>query len=133
MKKMPLIALPLLLFASAAIGQRAELHLVNNSARTLTIKIMQENGPTADTLYSILSVSPYGRATEYFAQTGNYFLKTEAVLTNKAPVYTKGNPFQVYVGSNGYSVLTITYSITESNAPNPMEGARISKDEFDRN
>lgn len=132
MKKILFITTLLLLFALAAIGQRAELHIINTSARSLTIKIMKENGPADHVLYSTLSVIPYGRATEYFAQTGNYYLKTEAGLEGKDFIYTKGNPFQVYVGSNGYSVLTITYSITENNVPNPLAGNRISKGEFDR-
>lgn len=132
MKKILYILLPLLLPAIAAVGQRAELHLVNNSARNLTIKVMQKNSPSTDTLYSILSVTPFGRATEYFAQTGNYYLKTAASLQEKEIIYEKGNPFQVYVGTDGYSVLTITFSITESNVSDPLKGRRISKSEFDR-
>lgn len=133
MKKILFITLPLLLFTLATIGQRAELHLVNNSARNLAIKIMQKNGLAADTLYSNLSILPNGRATEYFSKTGYYYLKIEASLKDKESVYTKGNPFQAYIGTDGYSVLTITYSITESNAPNVLDGRRISKSEFERN
>ena len=133
MKKTLFATLPLLLLALAAIGQRAELHLVNNSDRSLTIKVMRANGPTTDAVYSVLSVIPYGSTTEYFAQTGDYYLKTEASLKDKEPVYTKGNPFRVYVGTDGYSVLTITYSMTESNMPDPIAGSRISKSELDLN
>ncbi len=131
MKRTFFTTLSLLLFAFVAIGQRAELHLVNNSARNLTIKVMQKNGPRADTLYSILSVIPYGRVTEYFAQTGSFYLKTAASLQEKETIYEKGNPFQVYVGTDGYSILTIAFSITESYAPDPLKGRRISKSEFD--
>ena len=131
MKKILSILLPQLLLAIAVIGQRAELHLVNNSARSLTIKVMQKNDSTADTMYSILSVSPNGQASEYFAMSGSFYLKSAASLQDKDTIYEKGNPFQVYVGNDGYSVLTITYSITESNVPNPLNGKRISKSEFD--
>jgi len=131
MKKILFTSFPLLLLAFVATSQRAELHLINTSARTITAKVMQGHGPMEDTLYSTLSISPYGQANEYFAQSGNFYLKTAASLQDKETIYEKGNSFQVYVGADGHSVLTITFSITENNAPNPLVGRRISKSEFD--
>lgn len=122
-----------LTFPISGVCQRAELHLVNTSARSLTIKVMEEITTRNDTLQSVLTVHPYSRKVEYFTKTGDYYLKTEASLAGKESIYTKGNPFRVYVGSDGYSVLTITYAITESTAPDPVAGSRISKIEFDRN
>ena len=54
-------------------------------------------------------------------------------LDGKDPVYTKGNPFRVYVGRDGYSVLTVTYTFTETYVQNALDGRQISKVEFDRN
>ena len=56
-----------------------------------------------------------------------------AEMDGAETVFTKGNPFEVYVGADGYSVLTVTYNIRESNVANPMDGRRISKKEFDQN
>ncbi|TNE53611.1 MAG: hypothetical protein EP344_14810 [Bacteroidetes bacterium] len=120
-----------LLFSVPALAQRAELRLVNTSERTLAIKVIQQTD-TGGVLHASLTIPPLGRTTEYFSQTGHFFLKTKAELQGRETVYTKGNPFKVYVGSDGYSVLTVTYSITESNTASPLEGQRISKSEFDR-
>ena len=96
----------------------------------MRIKIMEAGGVG---LHGTMTVAAYSEATEYFAENGSFYLKTEAVLRGKQPVYKKGKAFQVYSGSDGYSVLTITYSITETNSYNPTEGKQISKSEFDRN
>lgn len=58
-------------------------------------------------------------------------LKTKATYPNKKPVYKKGDPFKVYVGSDGYSVLTISFTIKESALPDSMGGKQISESEFE--
>lgn len=75
-----------------------------------------------------------GQVSDHFAQTGNFFLKTAASLAGKTTIYKKGDPFEVYVGRDGYSVLTITFAIKENAVYDFMDdGEQISKDEFDRN
>lgn len=133
MKKIYFVFLFVAFFNLFAIAQKAELHIVNNSERLLTLKIMRDGGTSEDSKYSILTVSPHTSSTEYFSETGHYYLKTKAEKTGTETIYKKGDPFEVYVGSDGYSVLTITYTIKESNVKNPMEGKEISKSEFERN
>ena len=60
-------ALLLLGMSDSALAQRAELRLVNQSARVLTIKVVQLQANGQDTLYSTLTVAPQSRNTEYFA------------------------------------------------------------------
>ena len=55
------------------------------------------------------------------------------MLKGKDPVYQKGRPFQVTNDENGYSVLTLTFSIRESTVPQVAGGKQISKLEFDQN
>ncbi|OWY25787.1 hypothetical protein BVG80_01500 [Sphingobacteriales bacterium TSM_CSM] len=121
-------------FFCSALFAQAELHIHNNSGRTLTVKIMQLQGrfSAEDNLYSVLSVGPYQRAVEYFSQTGYFYLKTKAAKPGTEPLYSKGDAFEVYVGSDGYSVLTITYDVAES-AINPLDGKQISRAEFEKN
>ena len=64
-------------------------------------------------------------------RTDNYNFKTKATYPGRKPVFKKGNPFRVYVGIDGYSILTITFSIQESNLPDPMSGKQISEAEFE--
>ncbi len=128
MKKFFLLNLLLSILALRMTAQRAELHVVNHSSRQLTVKIMKKSGAR----FSLLQIGPQGRSTGYFEHTGEFFLKTKAVLSGKEILYKKGDPFRVLVGSGGYSILTITYSINESAASNPMDGEQISRDEFEK-
>jgi hypothetical protein len=107
---------------------QARLHFVNQSSRQMEVKVMEEG----DGLYITFTVEPWGRHTCYFPQTGQYYLKTKASLAGRDPLYKKGDYFRVYVGNDGYSEITVTYSITESNI-NISSGKTISKSEFDRN
>jgi hypothetical protein len=130
MKKLILffvLSLAMLHFCDA---QSAELHIKNNSGRTMLIKIMNSN---TNRLYRTLRLSAYENVTEYFSETNKYYCKTEARKQGSESIYEKGKAFEVYVGRDGYSVLTITFSVSESNSPNVLGGSRISKDEFDRN
>lgn len=122
-----------LLMSFTSLAAQAELHIHNNSGRTLTVKIMklESRFSTIDNLYSVLTVAPYQRATEYFSNTGYYYLKTKATKSGTEPMYSKGDAFEVYVGNDGYSVLTITYDIAES-AINPLDGKQISRAEFEK-
>lgn len=127
-----LLSIILLCFQVAAIAQQARLDIRNNSDRFMEIKVMQYSY-AAEVLYRKVSVAPRATESVYFPQTGNYFLKSKAIYQGKNPIYKKGKEFNVYVGDDGYSVLTITYSITESNSFNPTEGKQISEAEYEKN
>jgi hypothetical protein len=123
-------ALCLVLLSNTAHAQ-ARLIIENNSQRQMTVKVMNtSNG--ADTLHQTISIVPVGTQTVYFSETGDYFCKTMAVLSGRDPVYQKGEAFRVYNGRDGYSVITLTFSITESAVPQVLGGKEISKREFDR-
>ena len=126
LKSIKISIFTLFLFNSLlGIGQ-ARINIVNNSERQLKVKIMHKSGGT----YATLTVGAYETETEYFQETGNYYLKTKGSLRGKKAVCKKGNPFKVYNGTDGYSVLTITYSIRGGVSD---EGRGISEEEFDRN
>ena len=131
MKKIYFLNLLFSFIAVKAVSQKAELHIVNNSGRMLTVKVMHHNPGSGDSRFSLFTVNPHSASVEYFAKTGRYYLKTKAELKDKETIYKKGNPFEVYVGRDGYSVLTITYTITEKAVKNPMEGKEISRGEFE--
>lgn len=123
------VALWISLFASTSWAENAQLILNNNSGRTMAIKVMRDNG----TLYSSgHNVAANSSLTIYIPNTGNYYLKIKAIHFSNPPVYTKGNPFKVYVGADGYSVLTITFSLKESRTPSPLEGRSINKNDFEK-
>lgn len=110
---------------------QANLTIENNSKRSMTVKVMKGFG-TGD-LFQTVTISPFGSSTVYFSESGYYFTKTKAVLSGKDPIYRKGESFEVTNDSRGYSVLTLTFSITESSVPRATGGKQISKTEFDKN
>jgi len=123
-----------LFFSVLTYCQQAELHIENKSGRQMTIKVMSTDAyGSSSNLHSTFIISPHSKEVRYFSKTGYYFLKTKAVLNGRDPIYKKGDPFEVYVGRDGYSVLTLTYSIQESNYYNPTDGKTISRSEFERN
>ncbi|HLT73030.1 MAG TPA: hypothetical protein VKZ75_10280 [Cyclobacteriaceae bacterium] len=125
--------LPVFVFLFHLVGaQRAELHIDNNSMRTLEIKIMKGHPDRSTGLYTKFTINPYGRTTKYFSSTGDYFMKVKAMRPERKPAYSKGDPFRVYVGADGYSVMTITYSIQETTTSvNPLNGETISEAEYE--
>lgn len=121
----------LLLFASFQVQAQARLTVENNSQRSMTVKVMK--GIESGTLHETVLIEPFGSKTIYFSESGSYFTKTKAVRTGTQPVYQKGKPFQVTSNERGYSVMTLTFSITESAVPQITGGKQISKIEFDKN
>lgn len=117
---------------SVCLSAQARLTIENNSQRSMTVKVMKGYGDDGS-LHETVTISPYGNKTIYFSQSGYYFTKTKAVLNGKEPVYQKGQPFQVTNDDTGYSVMTLTFSIKESNIPQVTGGEQISKAEFDKN
>ena len=122
--KITFIFLSLLLCSSAFAQARLEVR--NNSERNLYVKIMQKGGG----IFETMTVPAYSSETQYFQETGYYYLKTKGSKKGLRPVYKKGNAFKVYNGSDGYSVLTVTYSISGGVS---ADGREISEDEFNRN
>ncbi len=111
---------------------QARLTIENNSARTMTVKIMRGSDQFSS-LHETVTIAPHGEETVYFSQTGYYFTKTKAVANGRDPIYQKGQPFHVVNDDTGYSVMTITFTIRESAVPQVSGGKQISKQEFDRN
>ena len=131
MKKQILI-ISFIMLLTSIVSAQASLTIVNNSMRSMTVKVMQ--GFSGDgTLHETVSIAANSNQTVYFSNSGYYFTKTKAVLQGKTPVYRKGQAFEVTNNSSGYSVLTLTFSIKESSVPQATGGKQISKSEFDQN
>jgi hypothetical protein len=128
---MKILYLFFILFNSNCFSQ-AQLNIVNNSQRSLYIKVMKSDG-SKGSLFETVSIPAQESKTIYFQESGYYFTKTKAILNGKEPVYEKGQPFKVYNGSDGYSVLTLTFSLKESKTPQLLSGKRISQKEFEQN
>lgn len=130
--KKSLVILLFFILITFCLSAQARLTIENNSQRSMTIKVME--GYSEDSsLHETITISSYGSKTIYFSKSGYYFTKTKAVLSGKDPVYQKGQPFQVTNNSSGYSVMTLTFSIKESDRPQVTGGIQISKTEFDKN
>ena len=90
------------------------------------------SGPNGTaSLYSRLTINPQSNSIKYFPSTGYFYLKVKASRYGRPTAYTQGDPFRVYVGDDGYDVLTISYSIEESTL-DPLSGETISQAEFER-
>jgi hypothetical protein len=123
-----LLTLTCLFTASA----QAKLTVENNSRRNMTVKVM-EGTSGKGSLYKTLTIGQYGKATVHFSETGYYFTKTKAILSGRDPVFQKGKPFKVVNDHTGYSVMTLTFSITESAVPQVTGGQHISRQEYEQN
>jgi hypothetical protein len=120
-----------LFFTAIAVSAQANLTIVNNSARSMTIKIMKKN-ETKSSLHKQVNISAHNQSKIYFSANGNYCTKSKATLKGKDPICKKGNPFKVTNDSTGYSELVLTYTITESQIPSYSGGTTISESEFDK-
>ncbi|HMP32505.1 MAG TPA: hypothetical protein PKD85_23050, partial [Saprospiraceae bacterium] len=100
----------------------------------MTVKMMQQDYADGN-LYQTKEISPYGSTTFYFNKTGTYFIKTRAIAKGRSAICYKDDPFKVVNDEEGYSEITITYSITESKNPSMSggEGEVISEKEFEKN
>ncbi len=107
-------------------SESAQLTITNRSNRTLTVKVMKQTGG----LYTTLHVGAQQSRTCYIAQQGYYYTKTKAEKSFSETLYSQDNAFFVQNNSHGYSVLSITYWIEESQYPQ-SSGARISKSQFE--
>jgi len=127
------ILIPIFLLLSLGnIGfSQARLTIENDSQRRMTVKVMESNYG-ADELYNTVYIQPYQSKTIYFSTTGHYYTKTKAELSGSETIYRKGDPFRVYNGTDGYSVMTLTFTIKETNIPQASGGKSISKKEFEQ-
>lgn len=130
MKSQKLILVICLFLLSARAFSQAELTIENNSMRMMTIKVMRAYGASSS-LFKQVDIAPNSSRTVYFNSGGTYFTKTKAVLSGKDPIYQKGQRFEVTNDRTGYSILTLTFTIKESQVPQTSGGAKISKSEFD--
>lgn len=97
----------------------------------MTVKVIQDQF-ISDLLHETVYIDPNGAKTIYFSETGNYYTKTKASIRGRDPVYRKGDPFRVYNGRDGYSVLELTFTIQETAMPQVTGGREISKAEFEK-
>jgi hypothetical protein len=130
MKNMKCLLLLSFFFISGSLFSQAELTIENNSMRMMTIKVMRAYGASSS-LFKQVDIAPNSSKTVYFNSGGTYFTKTKAVLSGKDPIYQKGQRFEVTNDRTGYSILTLTFTIKESQVPQTSGGAKISKSEFD--
>lgn len=130
MHKSILLTIIVIITSYLSIAQ-ASLTIENNSKRSMTIKVMKGNNSSND-LFETIYINAFQEKTITFYESGYYFTKSKATLNGKTPVYQKGQPFYVTNDETGYSVLTLTFSIKESNVPQ-VSGKQISKAEFDKN
>ncbi|MGA2904286.1 MAG: hypothetical protein ABSD98_10675 [Candidatus Korobacteraceae bacterium] len=107
----------------------AEVQIVNRSQRTMEIKVMRNTNPGAVKYHEVF-IPANSQVDINIFQTGTYYLKAKAEFPGRDPVYSMGNPFECYVGPNGYSVLTFTYTIDERAVS--MEGRNISRSDYDK-
>lgn len=126
-----LFAVLLVVLSAVSARAQARLTVVNQSSREMSVKIMRVGGDE-DTLHGRMSIPPQSRRTMTFSETGTYYAKTMATRFGEDPIFQRGQPFAVYVGRDGYSVLTLTFTITESAVPQIAGGRAISKNEFDK-
>lgn len=107
-------------------GTSAQLTINNHSNRTLTVKVMKQTGG----LYTTLYVRAQQSRTCYIDQQGYYYTKTKAEKSFGETIYSQDDAFFVQNNSQGYSVLSITYWIEESQYPQ-SSGTHISKSQFE--
>ena len=93
------ILVVLFLSMSNLFGQ-ANLTIVNNSGRVITVKIMKGDS-YYNQLHEKVYVSAWGSTVVYFNESGNSFTKSKAVLAGKDPVFRKGKPFYVTNDNTG--------------------------------
>ena len=114
----------------------AELKIQNNSVRHMVIKVMKQISDDGRAVkYSTCEIKPNGSVMIPIYKTGFYYLKTKAVHKKRPIIYSKGKAFKAYVGHDGYSVLTVTYTINEvdiDSITNPLSGKKIRETEFEK-
>lgn len=114
------------------IKAQAKLILENNSQRTMFVKVMKifDDKPK---LYHTLTLDSYTYQDINFSESGYYFLKLKASIPGKKTIYQKSQTFEVINDFRGYSVITITFTISENDKPYLSGGEEISKEEFEKN
>ncbi len=98
----------------------------------MTVKVMSGSKRNAS-LHEKVMIDAYSQNTVYFSESGQYFTKSKASLNGRDPIYRKGKYFKVVNDETGYSEMTLTFTIKESNVPQASGGVQISKQEFDQN
>lgn len=119
----------LLLFTTATVNAQANLTIVNNSQRTMTVKVMKKVGSKSIS-HEKVTISANSSSKIYFSESGNYFTKTKATLKGKTAICKKGNAFKVVNDTTSYSILGLTFTITNINFHCANGRTSVSKCEF---
>ena len=107
----------------------AEVRIDNKTERILEIKVME---CVKNVQFKRDTIPSGSHITILIPRTGTFYLKVKASYFERAPVYSKLDPFKVEVDSDGYSILSITYNMEEG-LSDPNGGTRINEDEFNKN
>lgn len=124
--KKSLLTLLVLLFCIGVYADDPTFTVENMSERTLTVKIMKMNSG----LYKTIYIPAKSTRSVTIQDQGYYYTKTKAEKYQSETIYSKDDAFYVQNNYMGYSVLTVTYWVEESNYPQ-SSGQRISKSEFE--
>lgn len=127
----------LLSISASVMSQQASLTIVNKSDRNLTTKIIK-GSEKKGLLFKVVSIPAKGKETIYFAESGRYFTKCQAVLiakdtlTDNDTIFSKGSPFEVISDKKrGYSNITITFKVKESKKPSSEGLIPITRKEYE--
>ena len=85
-----------LLFSVSSFSQQASLTIVNNSQRSMSVKVMRGSSGKGQ-LHEKVTIYANSSETVYFSQSGNYFTKTKATINGRDPICRKGKPFKVAI------------------------------------
>jgi hypothetical protein len=96
----------------------------------MNVKVMKASANGKGRLFKRLQIAANTSGAVTFSSSGTYFTKTEAKINGRPPIFKKGLSFIVHNDASGYSVLTLTFSITESSLPQST-GQTISQSEFE--
>jgi hypothetical protein len=108
----------------------------NTSDRFVEVKLMKMTGDSMDeaSVYRVFSVDKGSIGNIEISETGKYYFKTKGVRMGAENIYgIMTDVFNVYVGIEGYSVLTVTYSVEESNIVNSTNTVPIDEYEYNKN
>lgn len=104
--------------------QNAVIHISNRSDYTITVKVMRVNGG----LYATRTIDPRSSSSVSFEKSGDFYTKTKAEKGLET-LYKKGNSFNVYCESDGYTEGTLEFYVSGYGS----SGQSISKAEFEKN
>lgn len=109
--------------AVSSMAQNATVTIRNKSDYSLTVKVMQADGPKV----AQLSIFPGGARAVSFASSGKFFCKTKA-QKGIEKIYRKSDPFEVICDKRGYTEGTLEFFVSPGEGG---DGQSISASEFE--